>query len=271
MMPHALDAGRAAYRAIASALSALVVVICIVSTLQAARAETPFLIEDPSTLPPGRWESFTSYQRDVNALGGTSRVPQVELHSGLRNDLLLHVDLPYEQIMRGTDARATGLGDLGIGLKYRFAQGKGDGLTAAFFPQMTIPTGNALTGLGSGKPTYEFPLWVQRTTGATTICVGGGFSLNPVPGGRTSSFGGLLVHRDFGSRWMLGAEVLAKGPESVDEVATTTVNLGASYHASPNFGFLARVGRTVSGRRADNIYVAIYRAWGRLPADDSSK
>ena len=244
------------------------ILVCVASTLQAARAETPFLVEDPSTLPAGRVESFTSYARDLNALGATTHFPQVELHGGLRDNLLLHVDLPYEQHVLGTDPRAAGLGDLGVGLKYRFAQGKGEGVTAAFFPQMTIPVGNAQSGLGSGKPTYEFPVWAQRTTGATTICVGGGISLNPVPGGRTSSFFGILAHRDIGSRWMIGAEVLAKGPESVDDGATTTVNVGAGYHSSPNAGILARVGRTVSGRRSDNIYVAIYRAWGR-PADDS--
>jgi len=259
--------GKKNWRPMSTAIVAIVV--CAASTLQAARAETPFQIEDPSTLPAGRFESFTGYERNVNALGGTTHFPQVELHGGLRDNLLLHVDLPYEQHLLGTDPRAAGLGDLGFGLKYRFAQGKGDGVTAAFFPQMTIPVGNAQTGLGSGKPTYEFPVWAQRTTGATTICFGGGVSLNPLPGGRTSSFVGILAHRDIGSRWMIGTEVLAKGAESVDDVATTTVNVGAGYHASRNIGFLARVGRTVSGRRADNIFVAVYRAWGRPPADDS--
>ncbi|MHB8559160.1 MAG: transporter [Candidatus Acidiferrales bacterium] len=247
----------------------VLVLLLVSATLQPIRAETPFLVEDPSTLPTGRWESFTNYERFANAQGKTTSFPQVEFHVGVGKFVLLHINLPYQNFGNGSDSQS-GLGDSNFGLKYQFAHGQGNGLTAAFFPQMTIPTGNSSNGLGAGKPTYELPLWVQRTARGLTICFGGGLSINPVPGGRTSRFAGILAHRDIG-RFLVGTEILVKGAESDDAVATTTVNIGTNYHLSSNLGFLVRIGRTVSDQRTNNIYLAIYRAWGTPPADETPK
>ena len=114
----------------------------------------------------------------------------------------------------GSDApRAFGIGDIELGIKYRFVQEGKHRPMIGTFTMFEIPTGSAARGLGVGKTWYKVPLWVQKSFGPWTTYGGGGVTVVSVPGYRNFPFAGWLVQRDIGKKWTLGTEVFYHGPE----------------------------------------------------------
>lgn len=64
----------------------------------------------------------------------------------------------------GGTSRA-GLGDVELGVKYRFLDRHEVGWSAAVYPTLVLPTGDASRGLGNGRAQCLLPLWVQRSSG----------------------------------------------------------------------------------------------------------
>lgn len=251
--------GRWQVLACGAASSAFVAFLLIAGSLP-ARADTPFQIEDPSVLSAGRWESFTSYEHDHDPGGATWQFPAIELHGGLAPHLMLHLQVQFAGL-GAAGAGIAGIGDSTLGLKYQFLRGGGDGIVAAVFPQITLPT--AAGGLGNGKSTYEFPLWAQTTRGRWTVCAGGGVDVNPIPGERNAWFSGLLLHENISEKWLAGFEILDRESSSVGQPGSQFLDVGTSYYFNGDFGVTARAGKSAFGSPAgSNFYISIYRAWG---------
>ena len=101
---------------------------------------------------------------------------------------------------------ASGMGDLEIGLKYRFVPETAGRPQVSFYPSVTIATGDASSGLGVGHGTLFLPLWAQKSWGKWTIFGGGGLQLDREPGGDIAWHEGIAVTRDIGAT-NIGIEV----------------------------------------------------------------
>ncbi len=75
------------------------------------------------------------------------------------------------------EATQYGLGDMELGVKYRFLHEIETTPQAAVFPIVLLPTGNDKKGLGEGYVQVLLPLWIQKNWGPWTIYGGGGYGI----------------------------------------------------------------------------------------------
>jgi hypothetical protein len=165
------------------------------------------------------------------------------------------------------------MGDVELGVKYRFVQESPHRPMVGVFPQLELPTGDYKQGLVNGQPWVKMPVWIQKSCGDWTSYGGGGYAYNPVPGQRSYSFGGLLVQRTLSKPLTLGMEIYLQGAQvdappgtPATSVAgarwSSIVNIGGIYNFTPDFSLLFSGGHSIAGDGTAVYYLALYRTWG---------
>ena len=84
--------------------------------------------------------------------------PAVEFNWGALPNVHLHMIVPAAAIFPSNAPRAFGLGDIELGIKYRFVQEGKNRPMVGTFVMFEMPSGNADKGLGVGKTWYKLPL-----------------------------------------------------------------------------------------------------------------
>jgi len=125
-----------------------------------------------------------------------------------------------------------GFGDTEIALKVRFIQESRTLPQVAFYPSVTLPSGDGERGLGEGGTTVFLPVWAQKDIGVWTAFGGGGVDHRSIPGSKNSSFAGIAAQRDISERDSYGFELYH----------TTSDHPGGTDTTSAGFGFIHRVG-----------------------------
>jgi len=128
------------------------------------------------------------------------------------------------------------MGDLQIGVKYRFLEESATRPEIAVFPSTSLPTGNQQMGLGLGHPQTFLPIWAQKSAGPWTLFGGGGLHVNPGAGNRNWWYSGATLTRKVTPQISVGGEVYH----------TTANAIGAAGSTGFNFGFV----RNIDGRHA---------------------
>jgi hypothetical protein len=207
-----------------------------------AFAGPPFLTDDP--------EPVDLHHVEVNVIGQqtravTGRAGSVsgEVNVGCAAETQCHLALPTTFNSRAGGRSQAGLGDVELGVKYRFFNRPADGWSAAVYPTLELPTGDAGRGLGNGRPQLLLPLWVQRSFGDWSWDAGIARLVNWAPDARNSWFTGLLARRSFGERFSLGAEIYRRTSAAAGEPSITGFNVGAIVSFSPHQNLLISAGR----------------------------
>jgi hypothetical protein len=215
-----------------------------------ARAGPPFLTDDP--------EPVDLHHMEINAiLQGTragddrSGAASGELNYGCARETQCHVALPVAFDRSSGGPLRTGLGDVELGVKYRFLDEDDSGWSAAVYPTVTLPTGDASRGLGNGRAQWLLPLWVQRSAGDWHWDAGVSWLANPAQGARDSWYAGLLGQRAFGDTLTLGAEIFRKTSAAVGEATYKGFNVGAIVKVAPHGNVLVSAGRGFGDADAD--------------------
>ena len=231
-------------------------------------AGPPFLTDDPAPVDFGHNEFYVFGTLD-NA-GGTSAIaaPAIEYNRGIAPETQFHVVVPMAWDLPAHGNVATGIGDIELGIKYRFVNATASGLQAGFFPMVEIATGSARRGLGNGSTWYRLPLWVQKSEGAWTFDAGGGVIVNPAAGMNNATFGGALTQYTFSPRWTLGAEVFRQNALAADQPGYTLLNAGGYLNVSQNFSVLFSAGASAAGAHHTVAYLGLYWTWASPGADE---
>ena len=217
--------------------------LCVTCT--AAVAGPPFLTDDPEPVDLHHAEINLIAQQS-RATAGRAGTVSGEVNIGCAAETQCHFAVPvaFDQAA-GMPSRA-GFGDVEIGVKYRFLDRRDDGWSAAVYPTLLLPTGDAGRGLGNGRAQLLLPLWVQRSFGPWVWDAGIARLINRASGARDSWFTGLLARRSFGDRFSLGAELFHHTATAVGERSTAGFNVGAMVSVSPNHNLLISAGRGVA-------------------------
>jgi hypothetical protein len=208
----------------------------------AAMAGPPFLTDDPEPVDLHHVEINAIAQQTRAATGRAGNVFG-EVNIGCAAETQCHVAVPVAFDRPAGGSPSAGLGDAEVGVKYRFLNRPDDGWSAAVYPTLVLPTGDASRGLGNGRAELLLPLWVQRSSGPWSWDAGIAWTLNRAPGARDSWFNGLLARRSFGDRLSIGAELFHRTSSAVGEPSTTGFNLGAIVNVSPSQNLLISAGR----------------------------
>lgn len=236
--------------------------ICILAMgIAPGLAGPPFFTDDPEPIDYRHNEFYVFGTLDhadgASAIAG----PAIEYNRGIAPNTQFHVVLPYAWNVPGQGATATGMGDVELGIKYRFVNIDDGGLQIGVFPMIELATGSARRGLGNGRTWYRLPLWVQKSIGNWTLDGGGGWIVNPAPGMVDASFGGALAQYTFNPRWTLGVELFRQNALAADQPGYTLLNAGGYLSFSPHFSLLFSAGRSVAGARHTVAYLGSYWTW----------
>ena len=219
----------------------------------AATAGPPYLTDDPMPTDTRHWEIY-NFAAGTAGHGAVDGVAGLDLNYGAVPGVQLTATLPIAFVHdRGTDA---GLGDVEIGVKYRFFQ-RG-AVSAAVFPRLILPTADR--GFGTGRVRMLLPVWAQVDSGPWSLFGGGGYTLNPGSGNRNFWQTGLALTREMGSRLSLGAEVTHETRDAPGGRSTTSLGAGGIVKLSGPFSLLFSGGPAFEHHRAGadwNFYAAV--------------
>jgi hypothetical protein len=250
--------GRLTVLAESAVPSGVIAILLLRATI--AFAGPPFLTDDPVPVDYRHTELNVFSTYDDTHGGSDASFPAMELNYGGLPDTQLHIGIPYVHSRPDGGPDEQGIGDLEVGVKYRFVQESGYSPQIAVYPMAVLPTGNSKEGIGNGKTYWRLPVWLQKSRGAWTTYGGGGYVLNPADGQKNYAFGGWLLQKDLGAALTLGGEVYARGADSVEGQAATVLNVGGSYRFTPDFSLLVSAGHSVAGESHTIAYLGLL--WG---------
>jgi hypothetical protein len=250
-----------AVRASGFARARIVAVLGLAIAGQAA-AGPPFLTDDPVPVEVHHWEAYLFWEGDAAPDVRQMSGPAVEFNWGAAPNLQLHLVAPFAFTSVEGGPSTHGLGDVEVGVKYRFVEEDDRTPTVGVFPMLELPTGDADRGLGNGKVWARLPLWVQKSWGPWTTYGGGGYVFNRAPDALSYLFAGWLVQRDLSASLTLGGEVYTRQADTVGGGATAVVNAGGYYNITRDFSLLFSAGHSFSGESHAVAYLGLYWTWG---------
>jgi len=218
-------------------------------------AGPPFKTDDPEPVDLGNLEAYL-FSLGGHAMGDTSGIgPAVEFNYGILRDTQFHIIVPYAfDAPQGAPAES-GLGDIEVGVKYRFVHETSARPQIGIFPFVEIPSGDAAKRLGNGHAQVYLPVWAQKSWGPWTTYGGYGWWRNPGAGNRNWSYLGWLVQRDLGKRLTLGVEATYNTASTTGGRASTGFDAGGQVNLTEKHHILFSVGRSVAGQRQSYFYL----------------
>ncbi len=229
-----------------------------------AWAGPPFFTDDPEPVKYRHWEVYIASQwsrdRDHNVVG---TLPHFEVNYGVVPDVQLHLLVPMAYNAPDDGSAQYGLGNLELGVKYRFIheEEKGWRPQVGVFPLIHLPT-HTSPGLDEPNANLYLPVWIQKSFGPWTTYGGGGVEYHPGTDNKSFLFGGWLVQRDLSEKLTLGAEVFSHGPQAEGENDETLVNVGGYYNLSGEHHILFSVGKDIHGPNEVLGYLAYQWTFG---------
>jgi hypothetical protein len=215
-----------------------------------AGAGPPFLTDDPEPVEL-RHVEINVIDQQTRAADGRSGSISGEVNVGCEAETQCHVAVPVGFVQASGGPWRAGLGDVELGVKYRFLDRPDDGWSAAVYPTFVLPTGDAGRGLGSTGVQLLLPLWVQRASGQWSWDAGVALLIDRASGARNSWFTGLLARRAFGDRLSVGAELFSRTSTAAGGPSTAGFNVGAIVNVSPHQNLLISAGRGLLRVQAD--------------------
>ena len=220
-----------------------------------------FFPESAETLPAKEFVIyFDVYATDFHDSHDTLiQLPESYIYYGLIENVTLYA------VPRMTFNKPDGvsskydLGDTDLGVEYRFYHDDAESLDIAFFPVVTMPTGDRNRDLGNGKVWSQWPLWLQKSWNDWTVYTGGGYAFNSEKDAHDFPFGGLTLQKDFVSQnFGLALEIWSQGSPYIDDGGFTILDASVGYNFTQNFAIVLTGGQSIAG--ADNTigYLAFY-------------
>ena len=224
-------------------------------------AGPPFVTDDPEPVETGHFELNIAAQYARESGGASWSIPRAELNYGPCKDVQTGITLPLEIDDPSGSGSKAGPGDIELSLKYRFIQETENIPMVAFFPSVSLPTGDESKGLGAGKAALFLPVWFQKSwdTNKWTTYGGGGWSLNPA--GDDFWRAGWLVERHLTEKLMLGGELFfetANAPDASDHLG---FDLGGTFVFTDHTRLLFAAGRDITGPNRFSGYLGIQLTW----------
>jgi hypothetical protein len=230
-------------------------------------AGAPFLTDDPIPLNSKQWEIFLFSILDKNNdlfLEPDLFAPAVEINYGPLDDLQLHAIVPYSWSLPNAAPAANGLGDIEVGVKYRFIRETSTRPQVGFAPLLELPSGNANRNLGNGIPWVKLPVWAQKSWGKWTTYGGGGYVINTAPGMLNYFYTGWLLQRQLKESLTLGSEIFYQAAITADGSASVILNAGGFYNFNKNFSLIFTVGHSIAGQNHLISYLGLHWTFGNV-------
>lgn len=222
----------------------------------------PFITDDPQPVDFRHWEVYFA-SIDFHEFGYYSGfLPHFEVNYGAAPNLQLHVIAPLAYDQSPGQPFFYGYGDTELGAKYRFVQESKNTPMVGIFPLLEVPTGNVQTGLGEGKASEFFPVWLQKSRGNLTVYGGGGFWNQPGLGLHDYWFGGVTAQYQATKPLMVGLELFHTSSQVIGTGEITGFNIGAVYDFNDGHHLMFSIGTGFQGPDHGTAYIAYQLTFG---------
>jgi Putative MetA-pathway of phenol degradation len=225
-------------------------------TFDLTRAGPPFVTDDPETPPPSGWEINVPFI--LERTPGTTEIdaPLFDFNYGLPN-VQLKLEFPIEVIHEDNNGTTAGLGDLLLGVKWRFFNSEKSQVQLGVYPQMLLPTGDHTRGLGDGGSAFVFPLLAQKNWGKWTLYGNVGYWWQTGTETRDYVYAGAVLEREINERLTLGAELFGNSPKERGGRAELAFNFGGTWKLNKHLNLLFAGGRNIVGDTSAMGYIGL--------------
>ncbi|MFZ2029600.1 MAG: transporter [Vitreimonas sp.] len=219
-----------------------------------AAAGPPYLSDDPIPTEFRHFEIYTlaagehSREGDAGAAG-------IDFNYGATPDLQLTAVFPIEWERPHGVGLSGGIGNIEIAAKFRVLHQESFGWDVAIFPRVFLPS--VSDSFGTQHASLLIPVWIGRDMGDWSTFGGGGCELNQ--GGEDQNFclAGWALTRSVSERLRIGGEVFRQTADTRDDVASTSLGIGATYDLSQNQHLLGYLSRDVSSVERTSWYTSL--------------
>jgi hypothetical protein len=224
----------------------------------------PFVTDDPEPVEYQHWEFYVASQDAKLGNGDWSgTAPHLELNYGVAPDVQLHLIAPLAYDVPPVGGTQYGMGDLELGVKYRFVHETNEFPQVGVFPLVEVPTGSGSEGLGNGHWQAFLPVWLQKSWGSWTAYGGGGYGVNSLNGRHNWGYVGGLLQKQVTSRVAIGVEIYHQTAAQTDfPNEGTAFNVGTVIDFNDHHHLLFSVGRSIDGPTDFQCYLAYQFTFG---------
>jgi hypothetical protein len=225
-------------------------------TVNLTRAGPPFVTDDPEPPPPGGWEINVPFIMERTPGETETVAPLFDFNYGLPN-VQLKLEFPIEVIQEDHRGTTAGVGDLLLGVKWRFLNDEQSQFQLGTYPQLLAPTGDRARGLGQGQPAYLLPLLVQKSWGKWTVYGDVGYWWQTAAETRNHVYAGAVLEREINERLELGVELFGNSPKERGGRSELAFNIGGAWKLSKHLNLLFSGGRDIVGDTHAMVYVGL--------------
>jgi hypothetical protein len=221
-------------------------VVAFLTTIASIPAGPPFVTEDPEPPPPGGLEINVPFIIERTPGETNMNTPLFDLNYGLPN-IQLKLEIPVETIHDDGDGTASGVGDLLLGVKWRFLNNERSQFQLGTYPQVLMPTGDHTRGLGQGGSAFVLPLIAQKNWDKWTLYGNVGYWWQAGAENRDYIYAGAVLEREINERLTLGVELFGNSPKERGCRSELAFNVGGSWKLNKHLNLLFSAGRDIVG------------------------
>ncbi len=157
-------------------LTSLLGAVAFPASAALAQGGPPMLTDDPGTPGNRRWEVNVAFTVEDSRAGRTFSVPLIDANYGVGDRIQLKIEAPW-LVGNGEN----GLGNLLLGIKWRFLDEDTHGVALSLYPQagLRAPAASRKRGLGETDRLYLLPLSAQKKLGPVSANAEIGFEYRP--------------------------------------------------------------------------------------------
>ena len=150
--------------------SLVLIVVCLApaGALQ-AQGGPPLMTDDPGTPGPGRVELNISLEGERDPDGSVYDAPRLDLNVGVGARLQLKLEAPWRVATAVAEPARSGFGNVGLGLKWRFAELRTVALST--YPQLTLGGSESASdkGVAEAETALLMPIEVAWDAGPVSL------------------------------------------------------------------------------------------------------
>jgi hypothetical protein len=240
----------------------IIAALCLIMGTGELWAGPPFATDDPETPEYQHGEFYIASQYAKNDEGKSATAPHFEFNYAALPDVMLHTIVPLVWNKPNDESSKYGLGDVELGVKYRFIHESDTIPQVGAFPILTLPTGDEDRGLGDGRAKLFLPLWFQKSWGPWSSYAGGGYWINPGDNRKNYWFTGWQVQRELSELLAVGAEIFYVTADTEDGGDSSGFNVGAIINLTEKHHLLFSIGEDIHGPTDLAMYVGYQLTFG---------
>ncbi len=202
--------------------------------LHAQSGGPPMITDDPGTPDKGTWEINFSFNTELKTVEKEFEVPLIEINFGFNERTQLKLEFPYLFTRSDPNENQHRIGDITLGIKYRFLDEDKVGISLSLYPQISIATET------DAENEYLLPLQIEKTFGKVVLGMDVRYAY--LNNGTDFFQNGILIGYGLSERLNVMGEFVYWSDLWNFDTLEGVLNLGLKYQTNDTFSFMTSLG-----------------------------